>query len=43
MELMIFSDKQLGSVHEWQTAVDAEGFPLRGAEPPTTESITLWR
>lgn len=29
MELMLFSDKQLGSVQEWQAAVDGEGFPLR--------------
>ena len=29
MELIIFSDKQLGSVQEWQAAIDAEGFPLR--------------
>lgn len=29
MELMIFSDKQLNTVEEWQAAIDAEGFPLR--------------
>lgn len=29
MELMIFSDRQLGSIQEWQATIDAEGFPLR--------------
>jgi hypothetical protein len=29
MELWILSDSQLNSVAEWQTAVDAEGYPLR--------------
>ena len=29
MELHVLSDRQLGSVAEWQQAIDAEGFPLR--------------
>jgi hypothetical protein len=29
MELHIFSDRRLASIHEWQRAIDAEGFPLR--------------
>lgn len=29
MELWIFSDRQLGSVAQWQAAVDAESYPLR--------------
>jgi len=28
MELWVLSDKQLGSVAEWQAAIDAEEFPL---------------
>jgi hypothetical protein len=28
MELWVLSDKQLGSIAEWQTAINAEGFPL---------------
>lgn len=28
MELFIFSDRQLGSIAEWQGAIDAEGFAL---------------
>jgi hypothetical protein len=28
MELWVLSDKRLGSVAEWQAAIDAEGFPL---------------
>lgn len=29
MELLIFADKELDNVQEWQAAIDAEGFPLR--------------
>jgi hypothetical protein len=28
MELWVLSDKHLGSIAEWQTAINAEGFPL---------------
>jgi hypothetical protein len=28
MELWVFSDKQLGSIAEWQAAIDAEGYSL---------------
>lgn len=28
MELWVLSDKQLGSIAEWQAAINAEGFPL---------------
>jgi len=28
MELWVLSNKQLGSIAEWQAAIDAEGFPL---------------
>lgn len=28
MELWVLSDKQIDSIAEWQTAIDAEGFPL---------------
>jgi hypothetical protein len=29
MELWVLSDRQLNSIAEWQSAIDAEGFPLR--------------
>ena len=29
MSLCVFSNKQLNSIAEWQTAIDAEGFPLQ--------------
>jgi hypothetical protein len=29
MELWVFSDKQLGSLAEWQAAIDAEAYPLK--------------
>jgi hypothetical protein len=29
MELNIFSDRRLGSIAEWQQAIDAEGFPVQ--------------
>jgi hypothetical protein len=29
MELWVLSDRQLRSIVEWQTAIDAEGFPLQ--------------
>ncbi len=29
MELFVLSDRRLGSIAEWQRAIDAEGFPLR--------------
>ncbi len=29
MELHVLSDRRLGSIAEWQRAIDAEGFPLR--------------
>lgn len=29
MELFVLSDQQLGTVVDWQAAIDAEGFPLR--------------
>lgn len=29
MQLDIFSDRQLGSIAEWQAAIDAQGYPLR--------------
>jgi hypothetical protein len=29
MELWVFSDRQLGTIAEWQVAIDAEGYPLR--------------
>ena len=29
MELHVFSDRQLGSIAEWQLAIDTEGFPLQ--------------
>lgn len=28
MELWVLSDRQLGSIAEWQAAIDAEGYPL---------------
>ena len=29
MEIWVFSDRQLGSIAEWQVAIDAEGYPLQ--------------
>jgi hypothetical protein len=29
MELHVFSDRQLGSIAEWQREIDTEGFPLQ--------------
>src|SRR5262245_18248951 len=29
LELFVLSDRRLGSIAEWQQAIDAEGFPLR--------------
>ena len=29
MEMYVLSDGQLGSIEEWQAAIDAEGFPLK--------------
>jgi hypothetical protein len=29
MALWIFSDKELSSIVEWQSAIDAEGYPLQ--------------
>ena len=29
MQICVFSDTQLDSISDWQTAIDAEGFPLR--------------
>lgn len=29
IEIFVLSDKQLGSIEEWQKAIDAEGFGLR--------------
>ena len=29
MEICVFSDRILGSIAEWQQAIDAEGLPLR--------------
>jgi hypothetical protein len=29
IEMFVFSDRQLKSIAEWQTAIDAEGFPLK--------------
>jgi len=29
MEISVLSDERLGSINEWQHAIDAEGFPLR--------------
>jgi hypothetical protein len=29
MELFVLSDRMLGSIAEWQRAIDADGFPLR--------------
>jgi hypothetical protein len=37
MEICVFSDRILGSIAEWQQAIDAEGFPLRLSDdvPPS--------
>jgi hypothetical protein len=38
MELFVLSDRRLGSIAEWQGAIDAEGFALRlSAETPFEE------
>jgi hypothetical protein len=29
MEMYVLSDGELGSIEEWQAAIDAEGFPLK--------------
>jgi len=29
MELFVCSDRQIGSIEEWQAAIDAEGYPLK--------------
>jgi hypothetical protein len=29
MQICVFSDRSLGSIGDWQHAIDAEGFPLR--------------
>jgi len=29
MQICVFSDRTLGSIAEWQQAIDAEGFRLR--------------
>lgn len=39
MELWVLSDKQLGSIAEWQAAIDAEGFPLILSDERPLEKI----
>jgi hypothetical protein len=39
MELWVLSDKQLNSIAEWQTAIDAEGFPLKLSEKLEFEKL----
>lgn len=39
MGLWVFSDKQLGSIAEWQAAIDAETYPLRLSNSMLFESL----
>lgn len=39
MELWVLSDKRLGSVAQWQTAINAEGFPLTLSDDRLFETI----
>ena len=39
MELWVLSDRQLNSIAEWQSAIDAEGFPLRLSDERPLEKL----
>jgi hypothetical protein len=40
MELRVFSDRQLNSIAEWQSAIDAEAFSLRLADETPLDAVT---
>jgi hypothetical protein len=39
MEMFILSDKQVGSIAQWQAAIDAEGYPLKLAPDMKFETL----
>lgn len=39
MELCVLSDRQLGSIAEWQVAINAEGFPLTLSDEQSLDEI----
>jgi len=43
MELWVFSDRQLNTIAEWQTAIDAEAYPLKLDETTPLESVRGFR
>lgn len=40
MEIYVFSDRKLASIEDWQSAIDAEGFPLRVANGKPFDSLS---
>jgi hypothetical protein len=39
MTICVLADSQLGSVAEWQKAIDAEGFPLLLSDADPTRNL----